>query len=223
MYAGHAAIALAIKTRAPRVPIWVLVAAAFGPDWVELFLGLLKGRTTGELYSHFIPGVLLGACAAALCYEIAFRRRGGRWVAIAWLSHWPADFLTAHKPLIDPGGRLIGLDFYDLPIADFALESVLVVVCAWLYTRRFTPEYWQRRWIAAAAMSLVLIQSVLDYGLWHQPWRQWNPSLAQARWQPHLTVDAPMDDALPFRMALALTSSTHSARARWRRTDPGAW
>jgi hypothetical protein len=222
VYAGHAAVALAVKTRAPRVPMWVLVAAAFGPDWVELFLGLLKGRSTGEVYSHFIPGVLLGACVAALCYEIAFRRRGGRWVAIAWLLHWPADFLTAHKPLIDPGGLLIGLDLYNVPIADFVIESALVVGCAWLYRRRYAPEHWQRRWIAAAAVALVLIQSVLDYGLWHRRGREWNPSLAQARWQPHLTVAASVDVASPLRMALALTPSTHFVRARWRRTVPEA-
>lgn len=202
--------------------MWVLVAAAFGPDWVELFLGLLKGRSTGEVYSHFIPGVLLGACVAALCYEIAFRRRGGRWVAIAWLLHWPADFLTAHKPLIDPGGLLIGLDLYNVPIADFVIESALVVGCAWLYRRRYASEHWQRRWIAAAAVALVLIQSVLDYGLWHRRGREWNPSLAQARWQPHLTVAASVDVASPLRMALALTPSTHFVRARWRRTVPEA-
>jgi hypothetical protein len=203
--------------------MWVLVAAAFGPDWVELFLGLLKGRATGEVYSHFIPGVLLGACAAALLYEILFRRRGGRWVAIAWLLHWPADFLTAHKPLIDPGGRLVGLDLYDLPIVDFALEAALVVGCAWLYRRRYAPEYWQRRWIALAAVALVLIQSVLDYGIRHQPWHQWNPSLAEARWQPHLTVAAAEDAASLLRMRLAFSTSTQTARAQWRRTVPGAW
>ena len=223
MYAGHAAVALAIKTRAPRVPMWVLVVAAFGPDWVELFLGLLKGRATGEVYSHFIPGVLLGACAAAFLYEVGSRRRGGRWVAIAWLSHWPADFLTAHKPLLDPGGRLIGLDLYNLPLADFAIESALVVACAWVYRRHYAPEHWQRRWIAAAAVGLVLIQSVLDYGLWHQPWRQWHPSLAQSWRQPHLTVAASVDVASPIRMALAFPPSTHTARARWRRTVPEAW
>lgn len=202
--------------------MWVLVAAAFGPDWVELFLGLLKGRSTGEVYSHFIPGVLLGACVAALCYEILFRRRGGRWVAMAWLLHWPADFLTAHKPLIDPGGRVIGLDLYNVPIADLVIESVLVVVCAWVYSRRYAPEHWQRRWIAAAAVALVLIQSVLDYGLWHQRGRAWNPSLAQSRRQPHLTVAASVDAPSRVRMALAFTPSTHSVRARWRRTVPEA-
>ena len=83
MYAGHAAVALALKTRAPRVPIAVLVVAAFGPDWTELFLGLVFGRAAGEVYSHFIPGVLIGAASAALLFELIFRRRGSRWVAVA--------------------------------------------------------------------------------------------------------------------------------------------
>jgi hypothetical protein len=222
VYAGHAAVALALKTRAPRVPIAVLVVAAFGPDWTELFLGLLIGRGAGETYSHFIPGVLLGAATAALLFALLFRRGGSRWVAAAWLLHWPADFLTAHKPLIDPG-HVIGLDFYNLPLVDFVIEGVLVAACAWLYARTYAPEHWQRRWVAAAAVALVLIQGVLDYGLRHRAGRQWDPSLAQLRWQPHLTVAASADTASSLRMALALTPSTHSVRARWRKTVPEAW
>jgi len=130
--------------------------------------------------------------------------------------------MTAHKPLIDPG-HLVGLDFYDLPPVDLAIEATLVVACAWLYARTYAPDRWQRRWVAAAAVALLLIQSVLDFGLWHQPWRQWNPSLAQARWQPHLTVAASGNADQPLRMALALSPSTHSTRARWRKTVPEAW
>ena len=118
---------------------------------------------------------------------------------------------------------MIDLDFYDLPLVDFGIEAVLVVACALLYTRTYAPERWQRRWVAAAAVALVLVQGVLDYGLRHQPWRQWDPSLAQARWQPHLTVATSGNAVPPLRMALALTASTHTARSRWRRTDPEAW
>ena len=222
MYAGHAAVALALKTREPRVPMAVLVAACFGPDWVELFLGLFLGRATGETYSHFIPGVLLGASAAALLYALVFRRPGSRWVAIGWLLHWPADFLTAHKPLINPG-HVVGLDFYDLPKVDFLIEATLVVVCTWVYVRAFAPERAQRRWMAAAALGLVGIQSVLDYGLQHEPWRQWNPSLARLQWQPHLTGVSPGSSVPPLRTALAFSPGNNSARARWPRTDPEAW
>ncbi len=200
----------------------VLVAACFGPDWVELFLGLFLGRGAGETYSHFIPGVLLGASAAALVYALVSRRAGSRWVAIGWLSHWPADFLTAHKPLVNPG-HVVGLDFYDLPVVDFLIEATLVVVCAWLYARTFAPDRPRRRWVAAAALALVGIQSVLDYGLEHQPWREWSPSLARLEWQPHLTVATTGSPAQPLRTALAFSPGNNSARARWRMTDPEAW
>ena len=200
----------------------VLVAACFGPDWVELFLGLYLGRSRGEVYSHFIPGLLVGAAAAALLYELVFRRRGAGWVALGWLLHWPADFLTAHKPLINPGGRVIGLDLYNLPLADFAIEATLVVAAASLYARILAPAHWQRRWVAAAAVALVLLQGVLDYGLRHQPWRNWDPSLARAEWQPHLTTDASGNAVEPLRMALALSPALTQRGRRWRRTDPEA-
>ena len=221
MYAGHAAVALALKTREPRTPIAVLVVASFGPDWVELFLGLLLGRSVGEVYSHCIPGVLLGALVAGSLYALVARRPGARDVALAWLLHWPADFLTGHKPLIDPAHR-VGLDLYDLPAVDFAIEGALVVAFALLYARAFAGGRGQRRWVAAMALALLAIQGVLDYGLAHQPWREWDPSLARARWQPHLTLAAAKDVPPPFRMALAFSPGTFSASERCRTTDPGA-
>ena len=202
MYAGHAAIALALKAREPRAPTAVLVVACFGPDWVELFLGLSLGRAAGQVYSHFIPGVLVCAVLAAAFYKVVTRLPGARYVAIGWLLHWPADFLTAHKPLIDPT-HVVGLDFYDVPAVDFALEGLLVVGCAILYARAFATDRARRRWVVAMAAALLAIQGVLDYGLAHEPWRDWNPSLARARWQPHLTLAVAARVAAPVRMALA--------------------
>jgi len=222
VYAGHAAVALALKTREPRVPMAVLVAACFGPDWAELFLGLFLGRGQGETYSHFIPGVLLGASAAALLYAAVFRRPGSRWVALGWLLHWPADFLTAHKPLVNPG-HVVGLDFYSLPIVDFTIEATLVISLGWLYARTFATDRAQRRWVVASAVALIGVQGMLDYGLQHQPWRRWAPSLAESWRQPHLTMGTSGDAAPPLRTALALSPGNQSARARWRRTDPEAW
>lgn len=221
MYAGHAAVALALKTREPRVPIAVLVAACFGPDWVELFVGLTFGRSTGEVYSHFIPGVVVCALLAAALYKVVTLLPGARYVALAWLSHWPADFLTAHKPLIVPT-HIVGLDFYDLPLVDFTIESLLVVGCSIVYARAFATDGARRRWVLAAAAALLAIQGVLDYGLANQPWRDWDPSLARARWQPHLTVVVATSSDQPFRMALALSPATLTASEQWRPTDPGA-
>lgn len=221
MYAGHAAIALALKTREPRVPIAVLVAACFGPDWAELFVGLTFGRSRGEVYSHFIPGVVVCALLAAALYKAVTLLPGARYVAIAWLLHWPADFLTAHKPLIVPT-HIVGLDFYDLPLVDFAIEGLLVAGCSIIYARAFATDRTRRRWVVGAAAALLAIQGVLDYGLANQPWRKWDPSLARGRWQPHLTVAVATRPDLRFRMALALSPATLTASERWRPTDLGA-
>ena len=40
MYAGHAAVALALKTREPRLPMLPLALACYGPDWLEIVLGI---------------------------------------------------------------------------------------------------------------------------------------------------------------------------------------
>ena len=76
MYAGHAAVALALKTRDPRVPIAPLVLACYGPDWLETFLGLYRERLAMSLYTHYLPGLLAGALAAAALYTILLRRPG---------------------------------------------------------------------------------------------------------------------------------------------------
>ncbi|HET7188633.1 MAG TPA: hypothetical protein VFI52_10775, partial [Gemmatimonadaceae bacterium] len=124
MYAGHAAVALALKTRDPRVPMVPLVLACYGPDWLETVLGLWHGRNEMSLYTHYLPGLLAGALGAAALYAIVFRRPGGWTILAGWLLHWPADFFTAHKGLLSPTDR-IGLDLYNLPLADCLLESLV--------------------------------------------------------------------------------------------------
>jgi DNA-directed RNA polymerase subunit RPC12/RpoP len=186
VYVGHAAIALAIKAREPRVPIAVLVLASFGPDWAEVVLGYLLGTGHAAMwaYAHWIPGVVLGAVLAAGVYALLFRRAGARYVLLAWLSHWPADFLTARKPVFDLEHR-VGLDLYHRPVVDFALEGALVVLCCIVYARRFAPEPRQRRWVVAMGAALLAMQAVLSYGLRNEG-VPWSPSLARQRWQPHL-------------------------------------
>lgn len=221
MYAGHAAIALAIKSRAPRTSIAILTVAAFGPDWTELVLGLFVGRGNGEMYSHCIPGVVFGASAAwVLCALFVDRRTAGL-AAIAWLSHWPADFFTAYKPLIDPH-HVVGLDLYQAPLADFALEASLVVIGCVLYIRAFTPARRQRNWMMAAGAVLVALQGMLDFGVSHGDHAPWEPKLASRAWRPHLSFVVVEDDRPAVRMALAFPLATFSASEQWRQAVPAA-
>ena len=214
MYAGHAAIALALKSREPRVPMAPLVLACYGPDWLEIFLGFWRGRDEMALYTHYLPGLLTGALAAAALYVVAFRRPGGWIILSGWLLHWPADFFTAHKGLLSPTDR-VGLDLYNLPAADFAVEATLVLLCCALYARTFAHSAAQRRWVVAMAAALLGLQAMLDYGSAkeHPVWR---PSLAERQWRTHLTFVLSVGAAPPLRMPLALSPATLTASAQWR-------
>jgi hypothetical protein len=213
VYVGHAAVALALKTREPRVPMLPLVLACYGPDWLETFLGLWHGRFEMGLYTHYLPGLFAGALAASALYLLVFRRPGGWIILSAWLLHWPADFFTAHKGLLSPTDR-IGLDLYNLPPVDFAVEGALVLLCCALYARTFAHSPVQRRWAAAMAVALLGLQAALDYGL-AQKRQPWTPSLAHRLWQPHLTTRPAVGTAPPVRMPLALSQGTLTASARW--------
>jgi hypothetical protein len=210
VYVGHAAVALALKTREPRLPMVPLVLACYGPDWVELVLGAWHGRAAMGQYTHFIPGIIAGAVLAAAVYAALFRRPGTWYICLGWLLHWPADFFTAHKGLLSAQDR-VGLDLYHLPPADFALETLLVVACCALYARTFAHAPSQRRWVAAMALGLVALQAVLDFGL-SQSRVPWNPSLARRERRPHLTKTLSAGRPVPLRMPLAFSTATFTAR-----------
>jgi DNA-directed RNA polymerase subunit RPC12/RpoP len=184
VYVGHAAIALAIRARRPEVPLVPLVLASYGPDWAELILGLFEGRAEMREVTHTVPAVLACALTAAAAYSLFTNRAGAGAVMLAWLLHWPADFLTAHKPLLGTSD-LVGLDLYDLPAADFAVESFLVVVCCVMYARAFARTPAHRRWVVAMATLLIGMQGGLDFGLARAGNAGWHPVLADRRWRSH--------------------------------------
>jgi hypothetical protein len=220
VYIGHVAVALALRTRDPRVPMAPLVLACYGPDWLETVLGLWHGREAMAPYTHYLPGLMAGALAASALYTLVLRRRGGWIILLGWLLHWPADFFTAHKGLLSPSDR-VGLDLYNLPLADFALEALLLLACCALYARTFAHSPSQRRWVVAMAAALLALQAALDYGISKEN-PQWRPSLARGEWRPHLTMPRSAGAAIPVCMPLALSPTTLTASARWRRMECGA-
>jgi hypothetical protein len=211
VYTGHAAVALALKTRDPRVPMVPLVLACYGPDWLETFLGLWHGRHEMSLYTHYLPGLLTGALGAAALYTVVVRRPGGWIILSGWLLHWPADFFTAQKGLLSPTDR-VGLDLYNLPAADFAVEAVLVLACCALYARTFAHSAGQRRWLAVMTAALLALQAMLDYGV-SKDHPAWEPSLSQGHWRTQLTFVIAKGPA-PLRMPFALSQATLSASAQ---------
>ncbi len=220
MYAGHAGVALALKAYEPRVPLAPLVVACYGPDWFEMAAALHSGRATMDAVSHSIPAVLLGGLAGAGLYALLLRRPGAWMIFLGWLLHWPADFLTATKPLFDIH-HLVGLDLYHRPAIDFLLEGAVITGGCVLYARRIARERVQRRWVFVMGVLLVAMQFVLDFGLRSE----------QARWQPSL-VTTPRRSH-PGRTACAgvgrrpacllhSPAASSDASVQWQREAPGA-
>lgn len=142
MFAGHAALATLAKGKRPRIQIAVLVPVAFAPDWIKL-VGEAAGNTNPEI-SHSLVSVAIGATVVALIYYAVTRSAAdGGVVWLTYASHWPADFITGWKPTW-PGGPTVGLMLYAHPVADVAVESVLIILC-WLVYRRSLPEVTRKR------------------------------------------------------------------------------
>ncbi|HEY9228676.1 MAG TPA: hypothetical protein VIP11_18620 [Gemmatimonadaceae bacterium] len=161
MYAGHAAIALVAKAKRPRIPIAVLVAAAYGPDWVAWIFELLRRQT--EVASHSLVSLGFGATVAALIYFLFTRQRvDALVVGLTYVSHWPADFITGIKPTW-PGGPEVGLLLYAHPVADVIVESIVIVAC-WIVYRRSLPPRSRRAkigWLVPAGLIALQIGSAL--------------------------------------------------------------
>ena len=185
MYVGHAAVALVLKTREPRLALIPLTLASFGPDWVEVALMLPAPREGMAIYTHSIVAVVLGAAIAGLLYA-AFRRPGARLIALAWLLHWPADLLTGRKPVLAPE-PLVGLDLYALPTVDFLLESALVAFACVLYARRIAVRAEARRVVVMLGAALIMLQGSADFALAVMRKSEWTPSLARSGWQSHVS------------------------------------
>jgi hypothetical protein len=182
VYAGHAAIALALTRREARIPIVPLVLAAFGPDWLEALLSIPMQHGGTAVFTHSLPAVLLGAGLAAAAFA-ATRRPGAGTIFAAWLLHWPADLFTGRKPLVlaEP---LIGLGLYGSPTVDFALESAVVVVGCALYARTFPSRANLRRVVVILGAALIALQAAVDVALSVMRDTDWAPSFAGARGRP---------------------------------------
>ena len=161
MFTGHIALALVAKRARPSVPIAALVAAAYGPDVIEItLLALGKWAKVPAMFgSHSIPAVVLGAAVVAGAYWL-WRHDdalGAAILAATYASHWAADLLTGVGKPTWGGGPALGFNLYDRPLLDFAVESTLLVT-AWLYFWPAGERRRQPRGLHAAPLALVLLQ-----------------------------------------------------------------
>ena len=157
MYAGHAGLALVAKSRRPRVPIALLVPVAFAPDWIQWTLSAL-GVSRNPSISHSLVSVVAGATVVAGIFWFVSRSRDDALIVwLTYLSHWPADFITAAKA-IWPNSREFGLNLYQHPMVDVAVESLVIALC-WGAYRRSLPATGRTRYIGwAIPLGLVALQ-----------------------------------------------------------------
>jgi membrane-bound metal-dependent hydrolase YbcI (DUF457 family) len=162
MYIGHVGAALAAKRVRRSIGLLVLLVATYAPDWIDTGLCVAGAYNPEGMLSHSIPAIALFAALGFAVYATATRDwRAALVVAAVILSHMFLDWITGYKPTW-PGGPMIGLRFYDHPIADFIAEGIVIVIGALLYTQTLPPR--KRPWIDASAMvgALLLLQLGLD-------------------------------------------------------------
>jgi len=215
VYAGHAAVALALRWREPRLPIVPLVLACYGPDWLEVALMVPDPQAGMATYTHSLPSLFLGAALVTMLWK-AMRQPGAMLLGVGWLLHWPADLFTGRKPVIFPT-PLIGFDLYNLPLADFVLEATVIAIGCAIYARGVPKRAELRRVIVILGAALIALQAALDVALGVMRNTVWEHAPASAERQSHLPRARDHGWA-GLRMRFALRSP-HSLREGEMATD----
>jgi len=176
MFVGHTAVALAAKRWTPRVPLGVLVGAAFWLDLVWplfLLLGIERVRIEPG-NTRFTPlafewypwshSLLLVLGWSALLGWLWRRRAGTREAAIVVAalvsSHWVLDAVS-HRPDLPlwPGSRILaGLGLWNSPAATLVVEGALFAAGLALYLATARPK---DRTGTLALWSFVVVQLAL--------------------------------------------------------------
>ncbi|CAN5513886.1 hypothetical protein BH10PSE3_BH10PSE3_38040 [soil metagenome] len=147
MFVGHYAVALAAKAVQPRAPLWTYVLGAQLVDvaWGGLVLAGVETLTFDRdlpgsplvlsymPFTHSLPAAVLWAAAAGLVARLVLKlpRAAAIAVGLVVASHWGLDFLV-HRPDLPLwfGGPKVGLDWWNHPVPEQALEMGLLALAA---------------------------------------------------------------------------------------------
>lgn len=155
MIAGHFGFAAAVKSRAPRAPLWALMLACVWLDvvFIPLFAagietivpvpGTRGGYGEGVIhadYTHSLVGALLISAVFALVAAVWWRRSVALVLGGVVFSHWVLDLLMhrADMPWLPANAGnlpLLGFGLWRWPVASALVEAALVVLGALLYAR----------------------------------------------------------------------------------------
>jgi membrane-bound metal-dependent hydrolase YbcI (DUF457 family) len=172
MFVGHTAVALAAKSRAPRVSLGWLVAAAYMLDLLwPLFLlagvervSIVPGATAFNplvLDSYPWSHSLLMACIWGLIVMGIARGRGvagaAAWILAALVvSHWVLDFIShaPDMPLWPGRSPKLGLGLWNSIPGTLLVEGAMFAAGIWMYLRATRPADWHRAVRADAAAKI---------------------------------------------------------------------
>ena len=172
MYAGHFAVALALKAQVPRAPTWGLLVGVgvldilFGPfvlagiERTSLTPGISPGFSLDHIdWSHS----LVMSVVWSLLFGAAFLSRGrtvAAAMAVAVFSHFVLD-IVMHPPdlALWPGSAThLGIGLWRaLPVSWWFIELGVVAAGCWYYWHRSRSDRsFGGRALAAVAVVLVL-------------------------------------------------------------------
>jgi len=157
MFIGHYAAALTASRFGRDVPLWAFVAAAqfldilwcvfimAGFEIVEANPAVTEGlEFVSYPYSHSLAASVAWATVAALACRLVFRTsaKGAALVGAVVISHWPLDLLVhrADLPLWPGGTAKLGLGMWHYPLAELALELLLLAAAGLLAARHYRGE-----------------------------------------------------------------------------------
>jgi len=161
MYAGHAAIATLVKGKRPQLSLALLVAAAYGPDWIDVLTHVVH-HPNPDLSHSLVSVVFVSLVLTLSAASFLGNAFDAFLVGATYASHWLVDCVTGLKPTW-PGGPQVGWHLYDSPRRDFALESAIVVACWLVYRASLRRDV--RNAIAAYLMPIGLIALQAGFAL----------------------------------------------------------
>ncbi len=127
---AHAGVGMAAKRLSPKLPLWILIVAAYVIDiiWGIFFVaGLEKfagnGTATPSPFSHgLLMAVVWSVLSGVVVLLVARHRRTAVLIGLLVFSHWIVDFIAKPMlaafpsdtglPLLFRGSPLVGLGLY---------------------------------------------------------------------------------------------------------------
>ena len=174
MFVGHFALGFAAKRAAPRVPLWLLFAAAqladllwplfvaLGVEQVSIEPGITRVTPLDFIsypYSHSLLMLIVWGAVLGFVYQRSTKERGV-FVLLTGLvvSHWVLDFVT-HRPDMPfyPGSGKMGLGLWNSTIATVSVELIMFAAGVWMYARATRARDGVGRWSFIALVGFLAV------------------------------------------------------------------